>query len=118
MMTSQVGTPLAVKAEYLETSALAMTHALSTHMDLSRDWKMSRGLTGEPDPECLRARHMSTYTQADCQVPQTRRQQKKTNSRAMPLYHCARLPVMLTLSRNQWMFRNGLESSYKIKVGE
>jgi hypothetical protein len=31
--------------------------------------------------------------------------------KAMPLYHWARLPVMLTLSRNQWILRNGLESS-------
>lgn len=60
---------------------------------------------------CFSADHMSRYTSEDCQVPQTSRQEKKATSRTMPLYHWALLPVMLSLSRNQWMLRNGLESS-------
>lgn len=50
-------------------------------------------------------------TRIDWYDPHTMRHEKKVHSRTMPLTSWMVVPVMLSLSQNQWMFRKGEESS-------
>jgi hypothetical protein len=83
---------------------------ISTRLEFDVHFPSSSGTIRFADV-AVKALYMSEYIITDWYVPQTILQKKNETSSKMPLYNCSLEPVSFSLSQNQWMFRNGVESS-------
>jgi hypothetical protein len=82
----------------------------STRLEFDMHFPSSSG-TIRFSEVAVKALYISEYIITDWYVPQTILQKKNETRSTMPLYSCSLEPVSLSLSQNQWIFRNGVESS-------